>query len=108
MDLIANDLFIDSLENNGHCAGMASDELDEILTLPEGKPRGHYLVTFDPLDGSSNMDINMDVGAIFSVLKAPKGKQKPNRRRLRQTWHRTSFSWLLFIRPVVHDGINHR
>ena len=75
MDLIANDMFIDALENNGHCAGMASEELDEVLTLPEGKRRGSYLVTFDPLDGSSNMDINMDVGAIFSVLQAPKGKE---------------------------------
>ena len=77
MDLIANDMFIDALENNGHCAGMASEELDEVLTLPDGKPRGHYLVTFDPLDGSSNMDINMDVGAIFSILKAPEGKENP-------------------------------
>lgn len=77
MDLIANDLFIDALQNNGHCAGMASEELDEILQIPEEKPRGNYLVTFDPLDGSSNMDINMDVGAIFSILKAPAGKAKP-------------------------------
>lgn len=77
MDLIANDIFIDALENNGHCAGMASEELDEVLTIPDGKARGHYLVTFDPLDGSSNMDINMDVGAIFSVLKAPKDKENP-------------------------------
>ena len=77
MDLIANDLFIDALQNNGHCAGMASEELDEILTLPEGKPRGPYLVTFDPLDGSSNIDINMDVGAIFSILKAPENKENP-------------------------------
>lgn len=77
MDLIANDLFIDALQNNGHCAGMASEELDEVLSLPEGKPRGSYLVTFDPLDGSSNMDINMDVGAIFSILRAPEGKKNP-------------------------------
>jgi len=78
MDLIANDLFIDALQNNGHCAGMASEELDEILTLPEGKVRGSYLVTFDPLDGSSNMDINIDVGAIFSVLKAPETGKDPS------------------------------
>lgn len=77
MDLIANDLFIHALQNNGHCAGMASEELDEILTLPEGKIRGSYLVTFDPLDGSSNMDINIDVGAIFSILKAPASGEDP-------------------------------
>ena len=77
MDMIANDLFINALQNNGHCAGMASEELDDVLCLPEDKPRGPYLVTFDPLDGSSNMDINMDVGAIFSVLKAPEGVKCP-------------------------------
>jgi len=77
MDLIANDLFIEALQDNGHCAGMASEELDEILTLPEGKTRGSYLVTFDPLDGSSNMDINIDVGAIFSILKAPANGAEP-------------------------------
>ena len=77
MDLIANDLFINALQNNGHCAGMASEELDEILTLPEGKIRGSYLVTFDPLDGSSNMYINIDVGAIFSILKAPASGKDP-------------------------------
>ncbi|PID46036.1 MAG: class 1 fructose-bisphosphatase [Proteobacteria bacterium] len=77
MDLIANDLFINALQYNGHCAGMASEELDEILTLPEGLVRGRYLVTFDPLDGSSNMDINIDVGAIFSILKAPESGEDP-------------------------------
>jgi fructose-1,6-bisphosphatase I len=77
MDLIANQMFIDALENNGHCAGMASEELDEILNIPDGKTKGNYLVTFDPLDGSSNMDINMAVGAIFSILKAPEGKENP-------------------------------
>ena len=77
MDLIANDLFIEALQDNGHCAGMASEELDEILNLPEGKIRGNYLVTFDPLDGSSNMDINIDVGAIFSILKAPANGKEP-------------------------------
>ena len=77
MDMIANDLFINALQDNGHCAGMASEELDDVLSLPEGKQRGPYLVTFDPLDGSSNMDINMDVGAIFSVLKAPEGVSCP-------------------------------
>lgn len=77
MDLIADQMFIDALENNGHCAGMASEEQDEVLNIPEGKQRGHYLVTFDPLDGSSNMDINMDVGAIFSILQAPEGIINP-------------------------------
>lgn len=74
MDLISNDLFIEALENNGHCGGMASEEMDDVYNLAAGKPRGRYLVVFDPLDGSSNMDINVNVGTIFSVLKAPEGQ----------------------------------
>jgi fructose-1,6-bisphosphatase I len=77
MDIITNDVFIEALENNGHVAAMASEEMDEVYHLPEGKLRGHYLITFDPLDGSSNMDINVSVGTIFSILRAPHGILNP-------------------------------
>lgn len=79
MDLISNDIFIEALENNGHCGGMASEEMEDIYELAEGKVRGKYLVVFDPLDGSSNMDINVNVGTIFSVLKAPEGVKNPTK-----------------------------
>jgi len=78
MDLITNDVMLDALGNHGHTAALASEEMDEVYNLPVGKQRGHYLVTFDPLDGSSNMDVNVSVGTIFSILKAPEGVANPS------------------------------
>lgn len=65
LDVISNDMLIDALKAIPSCAGMASEEMDTIL---QGNKDGKYLVTFDPLDGSSNIDINMAVGTIFSIL----------------------------------------
>lgn len=66
LDVISNDMLIEALQKNAHCAGMASEEMDTFITA---NADGDYLVTFDPLDGSSNIDINMAVGTIFSILK---------------------------------------
>lgn len=77
MDVITNEVFIEALQNNGHVAALASEEMDEVYNLPEDRVRGSYLVTFDPLDGSSNMDVNVSVGTIFSILRAPEGIQNP-------------------------------
>lgn len=77
MDIITNDVFIEALENNGHVAALASEEMEAVYNLPADKPRGPYMVTFDPLDGSSNMDVNVSVGTIFSIIKAPKGTENP-------------------------------
>ena len=77
LDIITNEVFIEALSHNGHVAGLASEEMDEILELPKDAPRGHYLVLFDPLDGSSNIDVNVSVGTIFSILKAPEGVENP-------------------------------
>jgi fructose-1,6-bisphosphatase I len=70
MDIISNEIMLEALSVNGHSAALASEEMEEVYNLPEGIRRGKYLVTFDPLDGSSNIDINVSVGTIFSVLKA--------------------------------------
>jgi len=75
MDIITNEVMIEALESNGHVAAMASEEMEDVYNLPEGKIRGHYLVTFDPLDGSSNMDVNVSVGTIFSILRAREQKE---------------------------------
>ena len=56
----------------GHLAGMASEEQEDIIPISAGSPRGRYLLLFDPLDGSSNIDVNIAVGTIFSVLKSPR------------------------------------
>lgn len=68
LDVISNDMLIDALKNLPSVAALASEELDD-MTI--GQNGGEYLVLFDPLDGSSNIDINMCVGTIFSVLNAP-------------------------------------
>ncbi len=65
LDVLANDLLLDALAKNTHCAGVASEELDNATPA---NADGSLLVLFDPLDGSSNIDINMAVGTIFSIL----------------------------------------
>ena len=71
LDVLSNELFIRMNEWNGHLAGMASEEMDEPRQIPQSYPRGKYLLVFDPLDGSSNIDVNVSVGSIFSILRAP-------------------------------------
>ena len=70
MDVIANDLLKKFLLDNPLVAGLASEEEDHPVG---GNPEGKYLVIFDPLDGSSNIDINVSVGTIFSILELPEG-----------------------------------
>ena len=71
LDVIANDVLIEANEWGGHLAAMASEEMDSIYVVPNRYPQGEYLLLFDPLDGSSNIDINVSIGTIFSVLKKP-------------------------------------
>ena len=71
LDLIANEVLIDANEWGGHLAAMASEEMDTIHAVPNRYPQGEYLLLFDPLDGSSNIDVNVSIGTIFSVLRMP-------------------------------------
>lgn len=73
LDVYSNELFIQSNEWSGNLAGMASEEMEEPYQIPAHYPKGKYLLVFDPLDGSSNIDVNVTVGSIFSVLKIPDG-----------------------------------
>ncbi|MCK6394428.1 class 1 fructose-bisphosphatase [Zoogloea sp.] len=73
LDVIANDILIQANEWGGHLAAMASEEVEEIRPIPGEYPKGAYLLLFDPLDGSSNIDVNISVGTIFSVLRCPEG-----------------------------------
>ena len=77
LDLIANEIMLKSCEWGGYLAGMASEEMDVPYEIPAAYPRGNYLLVFDPLDGSSNLDVNVTVGTIFSVLRAPEGVTSP-------------------------------
>jgi fructose-1,6-bisphosphatase I/sedoheptulose-1,7-bisphosphatase len=77
LDVMANDIFLRTNEWGGHLAAMASEEMAQPYLIPEPFPRGRYLLVFDPLDGSSNIDVNVSVGSIFSVLRCPDGAVEP-------------------------------
>ena len=78
LDIITNEIFIKSNEWAGHLAAMASEEMDDIYPIPAQYPRGKYLLVFDPLDGSSNVDVNISVGTIFSILRCPDEGNPPS------------------------------
>ncbi len=71
LDVASNEMLMRQTEWSGHLAGMASEEMDAPYQIPGEYPRGKYLLVFDPLDGSSNIDVNVSVGTIFSILRAP-------------------------------------
>jgi fructose-1,6-bisphosphatase I len=73
LDVLSNEILLDANEWGGHLAAMASEEMDLPHLVPHRFPKGEYLLTFDPLDGSSNIDVNVSIGTIFSVLKCPEG-----------------------------------
>lgn len=77
LDVISNDVMIDTLSGSGHWAGLASEEMDEVLPI-ESEDRGEFLCLFDPLDGSTNIEVNVTIGTIFSILRNPQGRNKPS------------------------------
>jgi fructose-1,6-bisphosphatase I len=77
LDVISNEILLEANEWGGHLAAMASEEMESIHPIPNRYPKGEYMLLFDPLDGSSNIDVNVSIGTIFSVLKAPEGMGAP-------------------------------
>jgi fructose-1,6-bisphosphatase I len=77
LDVLSNEILLEANEWGGHLAAIASEEMDDPHPIPHRYPKGEYLLVFDPLDGSSNIDVNVSVGTIFSVLKAPEGVTEP-------------------------------
>ncbi len=77
LDILANDYFLRATEWGGQVAGMVSEELTDPYVIPAQYPKGKYLLVFDPLDGSSNIDVNVSVGSIFSILSAPNPEADP-------------------------------
>jgi len=77
LDVISNEILIEAAEWGGWLAGMASEEMETPYPIPAQYPRGKYLLLFDPLDGSSNIDVNVSIGTIFSVLRCPAGVTEP-------------------------------
>ncbi|HTH45094.1 MAG TPA: class 1 fructose-bisphosphatase [Oxalicibacterium sp.] len=77
LDVLSNEILLEANEWGGHLAAMASEEMETIHPIPNRYPMGEYLLLFDPLDGSSNIDVNVSIGTIFSVLKAAEGVTTP-------------------------------
>ena len=77
LDIIANDIMVRGNEWGGHLAAMASEEMEGVYAIPGRYPRGKYLLVFDPLDGSSNIALNVAVGSIFSILRSPESIRQP-------------------------------
>jgi fructose-1,6-bisphosphatase len=71
LDIISNEVMVGETEWTGHLAAMASEEMTGIYPIPATERRGKYLLVFDPLDGSGNIDANISVGTIFSILRSP-------------------------------------
>ena len=69
LDVISNEILLEANEWGGHLAAMASEEMESIHPIPNRYPKGEYMLVFDPLDGSSNIDVNVPVGTIFSVVR---------------------------------------
>jgi len=73
LDVIANEVLVEANEWGGHLAALASEEMEHPHQIPSRYPRGEFLLLMDPLDGSSNIDVNVSIGTIFSVLRCPEG-----------------------------------
>ena len=84
LDVIANEVLLEANEWGGYLAAMASEEMDDPQQIPHRFPKGEYLLTYDPLDGSSNIDVNVSVGTIFSVLRCPEGVTTPDEKAFLQ------------------------
>lgn len=73
LDELANETLITTLARRGHCAAVASEELDDVHVITND-PKARYVVMFDPLDGSSNIDVNISIGTIFGVMRREEGR----------------------------------
>ena len=77
LDSISNDVMLEEM-HAGHLTAMLSQQMDSFYPIPREYRRGKYLLAFDALDGSSNIDVNLPLGSVFSVLRAPEGNPEPS------------------------------
>ncbi len=108
LDIIANEVLIEANEWGGHLAAMASEEMDDIHIVPNRYPQGEYLLLFDPLDGSSNIDVNVSIGTIFSVLRKTDNGTRDQPGRLPATRPPAGRRRLLRVRAADHTGADRR
>ncbi|HBG46680.1 MAG TPA: class 1 fructose-bisphosphatase [Deltaproteobacteria bacterium] len=96
LDELANETFIRAMEHGGHLSAMASEEMDEIIHVDGKYPKGNYLLLFDPLDGSSNIDVNISVGTIFSILRCKDGSNVTTADFLQPGTQQVSAGYILY------------
>ncbi len=96
LDLITHDIMVNAVNWTGHLAGMVSEEIDEFIRIPAPYKKGKYLLLFDPLDGSSNIDINLSVGTIFSVLRCQEGVEPELNDFLRQGFEQVCAGFVVY------------
>jgi len=96
LDELANETFIRAMEHGGHLAAMASEEMDDIIHVDGKYPKGNYLLLFDPLDGSSNIDVNISVGTIFSIIKCKDGSKVSTKDFLQPGSQQVSAGYILY------------
>lgn len=112
LDVISNEYLLEANEWGGHLAAMASEEMDHPYAIPNRYPRGEYLLLFDPLDGSSNIDVNVSVGTIFSVLRCADGVVTPSEQDFLQPGSRQVCAGYAVYGPTtllvltIGDGVN--
>jgi fructose-1,6-bisphosphatase I len=97
LDVIANDTFVKVFQHSGYVCALASEEMEKPITIPGNWPHGKYMLLFDPLDGSSNTDCNMPLGAIFSILKYDRTDRLPGEEELvRRGTEQVAAGYLLY------------
>jgi fructose-1,6-bisphosphatase I len=111
LDVISNEVLIEANQWGGHLAAMASEEMDTIHPVPDRYPQGEYLLLFDPLDGSSNIDVNVSIGTIFSVLRKLSDHENVSERDFLQPGNRQAAAGYCVYGPqttlvlTVGDGV---
>ncbi|HNH34938.1 MAG TPA: class 1 fructose-bisphosphatase [Rhodocyclaceae bacterium] len=111
LDVISNEILLEANEWGGHLAAMASEEMDHPYRIPHRYPKGEYLLLFDPLDGSSNIDVNVSVGTIFSVLRCPEGIEPDEQAFLQQGAQQVCAGYAVYgpttlLVLTLGDGVN--
>ncbi len=96
LDELANSVIIKTMEHGGHLSGMASEEMDSFVRIDGRYPKGGYLLLFDPLDGSSNIDVNVSIGTIFSVLRCATGRELTEADFLRPGAEQAASGYILY------------
>ncbi|HXV67732.1 MAG TPA: class 1 fructose-bisphosphatase [Nitrospira sp.] len=97
LDVIANDTFVKVFQHSGYVCALASEEMEKPISIPGNWPHGRYMLLFDPLDGSSNTDCNMPLGAIFSILKYDRTDRLPTEEELvRRGTEQVAAGYLLY------------